>query len=653
MAELQLDEVLDDSLVMHQHQASDITGLTTYTDEMAQDAVGNAVGNGLDYNDTTGAVSVDETELDHNSLGSKQGGSAGEYYHLTSAQVTALHAKQHAITSTADHTSSATSGQMLKADANGLPINATNTDAQVAGAVTNSHVAVTVTDTASVDLGLTGQAITATVLPAGVDHNSLANLNTGNGTTHTPANGASTQLLQYASAGTSKWITVSGDASIADGGVLAVNKTRLNVRNETGTTIASTKAVYVSGFNNVPLISLANNTVETQHNVVGITIAPIADQANGFIATTGQCDAETNAWTVGTELFLSTSGALTATAPTSGTVRHVAIVTVQQNYPAGKLLIYNFPEENYFAGGAGTDNIIRMGGNSGTNKTSFRDYANNEVAFITSDGVISASNLSGTNTGDVDLADLNGLNADGSVVGATTQDQTFTYPLIFPTRDYALSHADGEQFNNNAAGTPTGWTEVTAGLTNNTTAKFGSWYISTNSVAGKTAFKYRKKISSLASFSAYWGVSFNGISWRDGAYTADHDYWFGVVADNAGTPDETQYNRVNLHWSTTYNFWEVRHELSNGTTTYNGDYWVLTNPLLMPLYFRIVNRVPDDTARRGYIGTNFDAQTHSLLQTKTLACTFGTNPWIQIESQRTTGVDGYMFMDSIDLTNNA
>ena len=93
-------------------------------------------------------------------------------------------------------------------------------------------------------------------------------------------------------------VAVSGDASITNAGVLSVNKTRLNVRNETGTTIASTKAVYVSGFNNYPLITLANNTTETAHNVVGITVAPIADQSNGYIATSGQCDAETNAWTV-------------------------------------------------------------------------------------------------------------------------------------------------------------------------------------------------------------------------------------------------------------------------------------------------------------------------------------------------------------------
>lgn len=47
----------------------------------------------------------------------------------------AAHAQQHAITSTSDHTSTATAAQMLKADANGLPVDASNTDAQVVSAV--------------------------------------------------------------------------------------------------------------------------------------------------------------------------------------------------------------------------------------------------------------------------------------------------------------------------------------------------------------------------------------------------------------------------------------------------------------------------------------------------------------------------------------
>jgi hypothetical protein len=89
-------------------------------------------------------------------------------------------------------------------------------------------------------------------------------------------------------------VALSGDASLSNTGVLSVNKTRLNVRNETGTTIASTRAVYISGFNNFPLIALATNLTEATHNVVGITVAPITDQSNGYVAVTGQCDADTN-----------------------------------------------------------------------------------------------------------------------------------------------------------------------------------------------------------------------------------------------------------------------------------------------------------------------------------------------------------------------
>jgi hypothetical protein len=55
------------------------------------------------------------------------------------AAVALAHARQHAITSAPDHTSAATPGKMLKADANGLPIEATNTDAEVASAVSLKH----------------------------------------------------------------------------------------------------------------------------------------------------------------------------------------------------------------------------------------------------------------------------------------------------------------------------------------------------------------------------------------------------------------------------------------------------------------------------------------------------------------------------------
>ena len=53
--------------------------------------------------------------------------------------VTKKHTRQHAITSSSDHTSAATSGKILKADANGLPIDASDTDADVHDAVAKKH----------------------------------------------------------------------------------------------------------------------------------------------------------------------------------------------------------------------------------------------------------------------------------------------------------------------------------------------------------------------------------------------------------------------------------------------------------------------------------------------------------------------------------
>ena len=49
------------------------------------------------------------------------------------------HARQHVITATADHTSTATENQILKANANGLPVDASNTNAEVGSAVSLKH----------------------------------------------------------------------------------------------------------------------------------------------------------------------------------------------------------------------------------------------------------------------------------------------------------------------------------------------------------------------------------------------------------------------------------------------------------------------------------------------------------------------------------
>lgn len=54
-----------------------------FTDERAQDAVGDNVGNGLDYNDATGAISVDPSEFALNAVGTPDGDVALGGYKIT------------------------------------------------------------------------------------------------------------------------------------------------------------------------------------------------------------------------------------------------------------------------------------------------------------------------------------------------------------------------------------------------------------------------------------------------------------------------------------------------------------------------------------------------------------------------------------------
>lgn len=54
--------------------------------EEVQDAIGTILGHGLVYDDATPSIDVDESLLDHDLLGNLQGGTAGEYFHLTSAE---------------------------------------------------------------------------------------------------------------------------------------------------------------------------------------------------------------------------------------------------------------------------------------------------------------------------------------------------------------------------------------------------------------------------------------------------------------------------------------------------------------------------------------------------------------------------------------
>jgi hypothetical protein len=175
--------------------------------------------------------SVIESGITHNNLGSLQGGTAGEYNHLTNAQVTNLNNQSG--TNTGDETktsietklgaaSSTNNGYLsstdwstfngkltpnspitgatktkITYDANGLvTAGADATTADIADSTNKRYVTdaqqtvltntsgtntgdITVTDSSTIDFTLTGQALTGSVIQAGITHNNLGGLTTG------------------------------------------------------------------------------------------------------------------------------------------------------------------------------------------------------------------------------------------------------------------------------------------------------------------------------------------------------------------------------------------------------------------------------------------------------------------------------------------
>ena len=92
----------------------------------------------------------------------------------------------------------------------------------------------------------------------------------------------------------------------------------LTVLNDTGSTIALGKAVYISGASGSdPTIALADNTSASTMPAVGVTKESIANNATGLVTIVGAlAGVNMSAFTEGDVLYVGTSGDLTDTKPT-------------------------------------------------------------------------------------------------------------------------------------------------------------------------------------------------------------------------------------------------------------------------------------------------------------------------------------------------
>jgi len=139
---------------------------SAYTDEMAQDAIGNALGTGLSYNDTTGAISVTANTYDAYGAASTVAGNLSTHEGLTSA-----HGVSGAVVGTTD-SQTLTNKTLTSPVVTGLTLN----DASIVfeGATPNEfETTLTVTDPTA-DRTITLPNVTGTVVTTG-DTGSVTN----------------------------------------------------------------------------------------------------------------------------------------------------------------------------------------------------------------------------------------------------------------------------------------------------------------------------------------------------------------------------------------------------------------------------------------------------------------------------------------------
>ncbi|MFA5348127.1 MAG: hypothetical protein WC294_08315, partial [Methanoregula sp.] len=249
-----------------------------------------------------------------------------------------------------------------------------------------------VTDSASIDLTLTGDTLSADVLPAGLDtyvqFNDSGELG---GDEHLTFDKATDTLHATYFTGDGSGLT----------GVGATVETNLTIAVKAKVQIRKGQAVFITpGVAAMPDVDLCDNTDATKSRILGIAVADITATEVGAVRRggvltnidtrrtsaggTGYVNTD-EVWTEGNLLFVSTTGHLTNVRPTSGRIVKVGY-TVKGNSNTDSIVV--FPMENpvWVCGASGEDVVLRAGDAAGTNKVSIRDYANAEVGYVDSDG---------------------------------------------------------------------------------------------------------------------------------------------------------------------------------------------------------------------------------------------------------------------------
>jgi hypothetical protein len=194
----------------------------------------------------------------------------------------------------------------------------------------------------------------------------------------------------------------------------------ISVKEENTSAISKGQVCAITGSSGSKIrVGLGDCDDATKIRVIGVASDAITQDGDGIVIYKGIIEnvdtRDTNSdvnpgaevWAAGDLLWVSTTaGGMTNVRPTSGRCIKAAR-TVKGNSNVDTLIIISHENAIWATAASGEDVVVRMGDGAGANKVSWRDYANNEVASLDSDGKFTVANdpSSGNDVGNRDYND--------------------------------------------------------------------------------------------------------------------------------------------------------------------------------------------------------------------------------------------------------
>jgi hypothetical protein len=118
----------------------------------------------------------------------------------------------------------------------------------------------------------------------------------------------------------------------------------LEVRNNSGVSIAKATPVYISGYSTKPTIAKSDSDDLTTFPVIGITQSAITNGSDGVIIVSGVFEnINTSSYTAGDVLYVANGGGLTDTIPAGGSG---AVAVVAKSNASTGVLVVGQPKGN-------------------------------------------------------------------------------------------------------------------------------------------------------------------------------------------------------------------------------------------------------------------------------------------------------------------